>query len=43
MYLTIAAYARKYNLARSTVYRWIKQGKLKTVEVAKGKKRIEDK
>ena len=43
MYLTVAAYARKYGITRQTVYRWIKQGKLQVVEIAKGKKRIEDK
>lgn len=37
---SISRYAKEYNVTRATVYRWIKQGRLETVEIAKGILRI---
>ena len=39
-YYTISQYARHIGVERTTVHRWIKEGKLEVVEVAKGVKRI---
>lgn len=39
-YYTIVQYAKLVGVDRSTVHRWINEGKLIVVEVAKGIKRI---
>ncbi len=39
-YYTIVEYAKQFKVHRSTVWRWIRDGKLELVEIAKGVKRI---
>lgn len=38
--MTVTQYARHVGVDRTTVHRWIREGKLQQVEVAKGVKRI---
>lgn len=38
--LTISQYAKEFGVTRSTVYKWIKENKLETVEIAVGVRRV---